>query len=107
MSENNAGISMLSLDERLKSLEKEAGIGEGAHVITPFEAGTLAALTAIGVSLGAVGFDKRNKMIDLIGVLKSKLPENPKFKGADSIYHAPLEALLTGLSPIPSERSAD
>lgn len=98
---------MQSLDERLKSVEKKVEASSGDHVITPFEAGTLAALTAIGVSLAATGFDKRNKMIELVEVLKSKLPEQPKFKGGDSIYHAPLEALLTGLSPVSSEKSGD
>jgi len=78
-----------------------------SHVITPFEIGVLSALTAIGVSLATADFENRTKLIDLANAIKSKLPAEPEYKGGGSIHHAPLEALLTGLSPDRTDKSAD
>jgi hypothetical protein len=77
------------------------------EVITPFELGVLSALTAIGVSLASADIANRTKLIDLANALKSKLPTEPKYKGGGPIHHAPLEALITGLSPARSDKSAD
>lgn len=76
-------------------------------VLSPFETGTIAAITLIGTALAAIDLSKREKISASAKSLIEALPADKEYSGGSSGYHMALQALIAGLHPEKSTKSDD
>lgn len=75
--------------------------------LSPFQTGVLAALTLVGTSLAVLDPSKRQHIKDAAEKIIKALPEDRGLSDGSSEHHLPLQALIAGLFPETSKKSAD
>ncbi|OJT50063.1 hypothetical protein [Pseudomonas moraviensis] len=75
--------------------------------LTSFETGVIAAITLIGTSLAVLDPSKREKIKASAESLLELLPADKELSDGSSANHIPLKALISGLFPGDSKKSAD
>lgn len=75
--------------------------------LSDFEMGVMAAMTLIGTSLATLDPTLRDKIRDSAQTLIGALPDDKSLADGTSAHHAALKALISGLYPEKSRKSAE